>query len=79
MIILRFINVVLSRAAILLVRGYQLTLSRVLPRCCRFTPSCSQYMIEAICRKGFVIGTLKGILRLLRCNPFFRGGHDPVR
>ena len=70
---------VLSAAAIALVRAYQVCISPLLPRVCRFTPSCSQYMIEAIRRKGFVVGTFKGVLRLLRCNPFFPGGHDPVR
>jgi len=76
--VLRAIDAALSGAVILLVRAYQLTLSRVLPRSCRFTPSCSQYMIEAVRKKGFLAGTWKGILRLLRCNPLFPGGYDPV-
>ena len=76
---LRFVNRALSAAAILAVRGYQRTLSRLLPPSCRFEPSCSQYMIDAIRKKGFVVGVLKGTLRILRCNPFFQGGHDPVR
>ena len=79
MSILRFINAVLSGAAILLVRVYQRCISRFLPPVCRFTPSCSQYMIDAIRKKGFVLGVLKGIWRILRCNPLFPGGYDPVR
>jgi len=77
--VLRWLNATLSRLAILLVRAYQMTFSRILPPTCRFTPSCSQYMIEAIRQKGFVVGVCKGMLRILRCNPFFPGGHDPVR
>ena len=77
--LLRLINAVLSGAAILLVRAYQRTISRILPPVCRFTPSCSQYMIDAIRKKGFFIGVLKGTWRIMRCNPLFEGGYDPVR
>ena len=77
--LLRLINAVLSGAAILLVRAYQRTISRILPPVCRFTPSCSQYMIDAIRKKGFFIGVLRGIWRIMRCNPLFEGGYDPVR
>jgi hypothetical protein len=64
-------------AMIGLVRLYQLTLSRALPNTCRFQPTCSQYMIEAIRKRGPVVGVLKGLWRLLRCNPFCEGGYDP--
>ncbi len=77
--LLRLINRVLVGGVVLLVRAYQATLSPILPPSCRFTPSCSQYMIEAVRKKGFVVGTLKGLWRILRCNPFCRGGYDPVR
>ena len=60
------------------VRFYQLCISPFLPRTCRFQPTCSQYMIDAIRKRGPVIGVLKGIWRIMRCNPFFRGGYDPV-
>jgi putative membrane protein insertion efficiency factor len=76
---IRFIDRALSAMAILAVRAYQCSLSRLLPPSCRYEPSCSQYMIDAIRKKGFVIGVLKGLLRILRCNPFFPGGYDPVR
>jgi len=79
MSVLRLINRVLSACAILLVRVYQRTISRVLPPVCRFTPSCSQYMIDAIRKKGILLGLLKGTWRILRCNPLFPGGYDPVR
>lgn len=45
---------------------------------CRFTPTCSQYMIEALQTHGVVKGLGLGLWRILRCNPFCRGGHDPV-
>ena len=67
-----------SFAVITVVRVYQLFLSPLLPPMCRFRPSCSQYMIQAIRRKGPLLGLLLGIWRLLRCNPFCRGGYDPV-
>ena len=45
---------------------------------CRFAPTCSEYALEAIERRGPVIGTLKALWRILRCNPLCRGGYDPV-
>lgn len=66
-------------ALIALVRCYQIVLSPLLPQVCRFQPSCSQYMIDAIRVKGPLIGVLKGSWRLLRCNPLFPGGYDPVQ
>jgi len=45
---------------------------------CRFEPSCSAYAAEAIRTHGFVKGTLRGLWRILRCNPFHPGGYDPV-
>ena len=59
------------------VRLYQWTLSPIFGRQCRFRPTCSNYMIEAIEKYGAVRGTLKGIWRIVRCNPFCRGGYDP--
>jgi len=45
---------------------------------CRFVPSCSEYALEAIERRGAFVGTLKALWRILRCNPLCRGGYDPV-
>ena len=60
-------------------RLYRMTVSRLLPRgICRFQPTCSQYMLDAIEKKGIVIGILKGLWRICRCNPFSRGGWDPM-
>jgi hypothetical protein len=67
-----------GRVLILVVRVYQVTLSPLIGRQCRFVPSCSNYFIEAVQKRGVLIGTLKGIWRILRCQPFGRGGYDPV-
>ena len=64
--------------ALMLIRLYQLTLSRVVPSSCRFTPSCSQYACEAITRFGFLKGGWLGVKRISRCHPFHAGGYDPV-
>lgn len=63
---------------IALVRLYQYTLGVVLPGACRFTPTCSQYAIEALRRHGPLKGSWLTARRILRCNPYCRGGHDPV-
>ena len=67
-----------SKGLILLVRAYQVTLSPLFGDCCRFVPSCSEYMIEALRVHGALRGTLLGLWRLLRCHPFGRKGFDPV-
>ncbi|MBN1418155.1 MAG: membrane protein insertion efficiency factor YidD [Planctomycetes bacterium] len=67
-----------ARLAILAVRVYQRLISPLLPRVCRFEPSCSQYFIDAVQAYGLLRGGLKGIWRIIRCNPFSRGGFDPA-
>jgi uncharacterized protein len=59
------------------VRLYQLLLSPLLGRHCRFTPTCSQYFIEAVKKYGAVRGAGRGIMRICRCHPFNAGGYDP--
>ncbi len=61
-----------------LIRLYQKHLSARTPPACRFTPTCSAYAIEALTRYGVFIGTGLALWRILRCNPFCRGGYDPV-
>ena len=63
---------------IALIRGYQKLISPLKPPCCRFTPTCSAYAIEAYTKRGFFVGTILTVWRILRCNPFCRGGYDPV-
>ncbi|MDG2012112.1 MAG: membrane protein insertion efficiency factor YidD [Pirellulaceae bacterium] len=62
---------------IALVRGYQILISPMLGPHCRFTPTCSAYMIEAVRKYGFFRGSLKGVRRISRCHPWNKGGHDP--
>ncbi len=57
---------------------YQKFISPYLPNSCRYFPTCSQYSIEAIDQHGSIKGFILTVLRILRCNPFFKGGHDPV-
>jgi putative membrane protein insertion efficiency factor len=61
-----------------LIRIYQLTLSKVLPPSCRFTPSCSHYGYEAIQKHGALRGGWMAVRRVSRCHPFHPGGYDPV-
>ncbi len=68
----------MKQIALLLIRLYQNTLSRVLPPSCRFTPSCSVYGYQAIEKYGFLKGGWMAIKRIGRCNPFNPGGYDPV-
>jgi putative membrane protein insertion efficiency factor len=63
---------------IALVRGYQISLSPLLPAACRYYPSCSAYAIEALQRHGAVRGSWLTVRRIARCNPFRPGGFDPV-
>ncbi|MGP1458634.1 MAG: membrane protein insertion efficiency factor YidD [Treponema sp.] len=60
------------------IRVYQKCISPLFPSCCRYTPTCSQYALEAIKKYGAGKGSFLAIKRILRCNPFFKGGYDPV-
>ncbi|HME42086.1 MAG TPA: membrane protein insertion efficiency factor YidD [Syntrophorhabdales bacterium] len=62
-----------------LVKLYRLLVSPYVPTTCRFYPSCSAYMLEAVEKKGIVKGMVAGVLRILKCNPFHPGGFDPVK
>jgi len=63
---------------IYIIKFYKKFISPLFPPSCRFYPTCSSYFIEALEKYGVLIGTLLGIKRILRCNPFFEGGFDPV-
>lgn len=63
---------------IFIIKGYQWLISPLLPRSCKYHPSCSQYAIDAVTRYGVLRGVVLAGWRLLRCNPFSLGGYDPV-
>jgi len=68
----------LGAIAIALIRTYQWTISPLLPRSCRFAPSCSEYAAEAVARHGALAGGLLALRRLSRCHPWGGDGYDPV-
>ena len=69
-----------SKIIIIIIKVYQQTLSKALPSACKFSPSCSSYMIDAIKNYGFLKGIYFGIIRILKCNPFSKSsGWDPVK
>ena len=63
---------------IALIRLYQRRISPLLPRRCRYHPTCSAYAVQAIESFGILRGCVLAVWRILRCNPFSHGGHDPV-
>jgi len=67
-----------AKAMVLLVKGYQKTVSPWLGQRCRFHPSCSNYCIEALQQHGMVRGLWFGVKRIFKCHPFHPGGYDPV-
>ncbi len=72
------ISRIAESALLLLIRGYQVTLSPFLGGHCRYEPTCSLYAIEAIQEHGPWRGGILALKRLLRCHPFVKGGYDPV-
>ena len=61
-----------------LIRFYRRYISPYKPACCRFEPTCSAYALEAFTKRGFFAALLLTTWRILRCNPFGKGGYDPV-
>ena len=60
------------------IKFYRKFISPLKKPCCRFTPSCSAYALEAFSKRGFFVGFILTVWRILRCNPFCKGGYDPV-
>lgn len=73
-----YFNKVIKKLFILLIKFYQKYISPIKKPCCRFTPTCSMYALEAFERHGALKGLYLSIKRILRCNPFCKGGYDPV-
>ena len=73
-----FVHDLPKRVLIGLVRAYRLLLSPWLGNVCRFEPTCSAYSLQALEQHGAVVGTSLTFYRLVRCQPWCQGGHDPV-
>ncbi|MBX3009556.1 MAG: membrane protein insertion efficiency factor YidD [Melioribacteraceae bacterium] len=61
-----------------LIKVYQKIISPLFPPSCRFYPTCSEYAVQSITKYGIFKGGIKAVWRILRCNPFNKGGIDPV-
>ncbi|MPZ42127.1 MAG: membrane protein insertion efficiency factor YidD [Betaproteobacteria bacterium] len=68
----------MSRLIVALIQAYRYALSPLFGPSCRFHPSCSEYALEAVSRHGSLRGVWLALKRVLRCNPWHCGGHDPV-
>ena len=69
----------MKQLIILAVRFYRACISPLFPPTCIYTPTCSSYTYQAIDKDGLLWGSFKGFCRILRCNPFAKGGFDPVK
>jgi putative membrane protein insertion efficiency factor len=69
----------MQRILMLILKSYKWAISPLLPSACRFYPTCSEYMMDAIAKHGAARGVWMGLKRLGRCHPFHEGGSDPVR
>lgn len=69
----------MKKLAIIFIKGYRKYISPLLGANCRFTPTCSEYAIQAYEKYNFFKATFLVIWRILRCNPFCKGGHDPLK
>ena len=68
----------MKRVLLWMIRFYRTEISPPRAPCCRFIPTCSAYALEAVEKYGAVKGTFLATKRILRCNPFHKGGYDPV-
>jgi putative membrane protein insertion efficiency factor len=66
------------KGIIVLIRFYQKYISPLKKPSCRFFPTCSEYMVQALIKYGFFKGIGKSVIRIIKCQPFHSGGHDPI-
>lgn len=69
----------MKKILIVLIKFYRKYISPLKTPCCRFYPSCSQYALDAVEKYGALKGSALAVWRILRCNPFNKGGYDPVK
>ena len=67
-----------KKSMLVMLRFYKREISPMLPLCCRYTPTCSEYAMQAVEKYGAVKGGWLATKRILRCHPFHEGGYDPV-
>ncbi|MCH2480396.1 MAG: membrane protein insertion efficiency factor YidD [Flavobacteriales bacterium] len=72
------INQILTYPFILIIKFYQSYISPLIGPNCRYTPTCSQYSIISLKKHGIFLGLYLSIKRIIKCNPLFKGGYDPV-
>ena len=75
--VLRWIIQLPANIMVFMVRGYQVCISPLLGKNCRFQPSCSVYFIGCVKKYGAIRGAFKGAIRICKCHPFHPGGYDP--
>ena len=76
--IFNLLSSALALLLIFIIRTYQVTISPLLGNRCRFNPTCSEYAIQSLNKKGLLMGLFLSAHRISRCNPLFKGGDDPV-
>ena len=69
----------MKKFVVSILRFYKKFISPALPESCRFYPTCSEYAAAAVGKYGVLKGSIKSIYRIMRCNPFNKGGYDPVK
>jgi len=69
----------MKKLLLAIIKIYKYAVSPLLPSGCRFTPTCSEYATDAICKHGAMKGSALAARRILKCNPFHEGGFDPVK
>jgi hypothetical protein len=76
--VLKKIFQILAIPLIILIKIYQVLISPLIPPSCRFTPTCSQYTLEALKKYGILKGSWLGFRRIIKCHPWGGSGYDPV-
>lgn len=69
----------MKKVVIAILKMYKKVISPILPDSCRFYPTCSEYAMQAVGKYGVLKGSIKSMYRIIRCNPFNKGGYDPVK
>ena len=69
----------MRKIIIFLIKIYKKIISPIIPAHCKYYPTCSEYMVQALEKYGVIKGGLLGIKRILKCNPFSKGGYDPLK